>query len=60
MDKNTTQRLALLRAYLRLLSEAGLLKPEDATCVLFARVDDDRLALVASEFCDHDLRSDEG
>lgn len=41
-DPHAQQRLHHLRAYMRLLEEAGLLRNEDATCKLFALIDDDR------------------
>jgi D-alanyl-D-alanine dipeptidase len=45
MDLKTRERRFYLQQYLRLLTEQGLLKPEDATCKMFALIDDDRLAL---------------
>lgn len=41
-DWRTQARLQLLRRYMGLLKEQGLLKDEDATCKLFALIDDDR------------------
>lgn len=46
VDRSSIKRVILLRAYIDLLHEAGLLRPEDPTCKLFACIDDDRRTFV--------------
>lgn len=54
MGNATADRLYHLRRYIETLAADGLLAPDDASCVLFVRVDDDRkrLALADRDYFD--------